>query len=149
MPYLSLFICWHLKHFIPEVTRAILLNISMMDASNLVSEGLVRFILLIEGLLTQGSRPGRTVGESAGEVFEMGSSDWSNGIRYQIFDNRPDTEFKLQTILFEGTVRRWVRVGHLLARRVATGTQRDGHARPALNRLRRLGRLSAADTRPG
>jgi len=24
----------------------------------------------------------------------MDSSDWSNGIRYHIFDTRPDTEFK-------------------------------------------------------
>jgi hypothetical protein len=24
----------------------------------------------------------------------MNSSDWSNGIRYHIFDTRPDTEFK-------------------------------------------------------
>ena len=37
--------------------------------------------------------PGRTVGESVGGIFEMDSSDWSNGIRYQTFDTRPDTEF--------------------------------------------------------
>jgi hypothetical protein len=45
-----------------------------------------------EGLFTQGSRPGRTIGES---VDEMESSDWSNGTRYHIFDTRPNTEFKL------------------------------------------------------
>ena len=53
-------------------------------------------LLIIEGLFTQGSRPGRTVGGSVGEVFEMDSSDWSNGIRYHIFDTRPDTEFKVE-----------------------------------------------------
>ena len=26
----------------------------------------------------------------------MYSSDWSNGIRYHIFDTRPDTEFKVE-----------------------------------------------------
>jgi hypothetical protein len=51
-------------------------------------------ILEIEGLLTQGSRPGRTFGESVGEVIEMGSSDWSNGIRNHIFDTSSNTEFK-------------------------------------------------------
>ena len=50
-------------------------------------------LLEIGGLLTQGSRPGRTVGESVGGIFEMDSSDWSNGIRYHTFDTRPDTEF--------------------------------------------------------
>jgi len=47
--------------------------------------------LEVEGLLTQGSRPGRTVGGSVGEIFEMDCSDWSNGIQYQIFDTGPDT----------------------------------------------------------
>jgi hypothetical protein len=51
-------------------------------------------ILEIEGLFTQGSRPGRTLAESVGGIFAMDSSDWSNGIRYHIFDTRPDTEFK-------------------------------------------------------
>ena len=46
--------------------------------------GLVKFsvggtcpfdILQIEGLLTHGSRPGRTFGESAGVILEMDSSD--------------------------------------------------------------------------
>ena len=50
-------------------------------------------VLEIEGLFTQGSRPGRTFGESVGGMFEMDSSDWLNGIRYHIFDTRPDTEF--------------------------------------------------------
>ena len=48
------------------------------------------YLLEIEGLLTQGSRPGRTSGGSVGEVSEMDRSDWSCGIRYQNFD----TEFK-------------------------------------------------------
>jgi len=52
------------------------------------------YLLEIEGLFTQGRRPGRTVGESVGGIFEMDSSDWSNGIRYHIFETRPDTEFK-------------------------------------------------------
>ena len=52
------------------------------------------YLLEIKGLFTQGSRPGRTVGESVGGIIEMYSSDWSNGIRYHIFDTRPDTEFK-------------------------------------------------------
>ena len=51
------------------------------------------YLLDIEGLFTQGSRPGRTVGESVGGILEMDSSDWSNGIRHHIFDTRPDTEF--------------------------------------------------------
>jgi len=52
------------------------------------------YLLEIEGLFTQGWRPGRTVDESVGGIFEMDSSDWSNGIRYHTFDTRPDTEFK-------------------------------------------------------
>ena len=52
------------------------------------------YLLEIEGLFTQGWRPGRTVGESVGGIFEMDGSDWSNGIRYHTFDTRPDTEFK-------------------------------------------------------
>jgi len=52
------------------------------------------YLLEIEGLFTQGWRPGRTVGESVGGIFEMDSSDWSNGIRYHTFDTRPNTEFK-------------------------------------------------------
>jgi len=27
--------------------------------------------------------------------MEMGSSDWSNGIRYHTFDTKSDTEFKV------------------------------------------------------
>jgi hypothetical protein len=50
--------------------------------------------LEIEGLFTQGSQPGRTIGESVGVILEMDSSDWSNGIRYHIIDTRPDTEFE-------------------------------------------------------
>jgi hypothetical protein len=52
------------------------------------------YLLEIEGLLTQGSRPGRTFGESVGGILEMDSSDWSNGIRHHVFDTRSDTEFK-------------------------------------------------------
>jgi len=51
-------------------------------------------ILEIEGLFTQGSRPGQTVGESVDGILAMDSSDWSNGIRYHIFDTRPDSDFK-------------------------------------------------------
>ena len=40
--------------------------------------GLPQF-LEIEGLFTQGSRPGRTSGESIGGIFEMDTSDWSHG----------------------------------------------------------------------
>ena len=43
-------------------------------------------LLEIDGLFTQRSRTGRTVGESVGGLFETGSSDWSNGIRYHILD---------------------------------------------------------------
>jgi len=51
------------------------------------------YLLEIEGLLTQGSRPGRTFGESVGGILEMDSSDWSSGIRHHVFDTRSDTEF--------------------------------------------------------
>ena len=51
------------------------------------------YLLEIEGIFTHGSRPGRTVGESVGGIFQMDISDWSNGIRYHSFDTRPDTEF--------------------------------------------------------
>jgi hypothetical protein len=51
-------------------------------------------LLEIEGLFTQGSRPGRTVGVSVAGILKMDNSDWSNGIRYHIFVTRPDTEFK-------------------------------------------------------
>ena len=39
------------------------------------------YLLEIEGLLTEGWRPGRTSGEWVGGMFEMHSSDWSSGIR--------------------------------------------------------------------
>jgi len=52
------------------------------------------YLLEIEGLFTQGSQPGRTVGGSVDGMFEMDCSDWSNGIRYHVVDTRPDTEFK-------------------------------------------------------
>jgi hypothetical protein len=37
-----------------------------------------------EGPFDQGWRPVRTFGESVGGIFETGSYDWSNGIRYHI-----------------------------------------------------------------
>ena len=52
------------------------------------------YLLEIEGLFTQGSRPGRTFGESVGGILEMDSSDWSSGIRHHVFVTRSDTEFK-------------------------------------------------------
>ena len=45
--------------------------------------------------MTQGSRPGRTFGESIGGILEMDSSDWSSGIRHHVFVTRSDTEFEL------------------------------------------------------
>jgi len=44
------------------------------------------YLLEIEGLITRGSRPGRASGESVGGIFEMDSSDWTNGLRYHTFD---------------------------------------------------------------
>ena len=40
-------------------------------------------LLETEGLFTQGSRPGRTFGESVGGTFEKDSSDWLQYLRYQ------------------------------------------------------------------
>ena len=54
------------------------------------------YLLEIGGLLTQGRRRRRTVGEPVGGILKMDSSDWSNRIRYHIFDTRLDTEFKSQ-----------------------------------------------------
>jgi len=61
-----------------------------------LSVGVTRdaYLLEIEGLFTQGSRPGRTLGGLVGGIYEMDRSDWSCGIRYQNFDTRSDTEFK-------------------------------------------------------
>jgi len=56
-------------------------------------------ILETEGLFTQGSRPGWTVGESVGGTFEMDRSDGSNGIRYHFLHIRSKTEFKLSILL--------------------------------------------------
>jgi hypothetical protein len=50
------------------------------------------YLLENEGLFTQGSQPGRTVGESVGGILEMDSPDWSSGIRYHIINTRPETE---------------------------------------------------------
>ena len=59
----------------------------------------------IKGLFTQGSRPGRTVGESVGGILEMYGSDWSNGTRHHILDTTPDTEFNATK---EGVKMRWM-----------------------------------------
>jgi len=59
-----------------------------------VRESSLPYLLEIEGLCAQVSRPARTVGEAVGGIFEMDSSDWSNGIRYHTFDTKSDTEFK-------------------------------------------------------
>jgi hypothetical protein len=57
--------------------------ISAVDWVEKLSVGVTSHAYLLEtdGLFTQGSRPGRTLGESVGGIFEMDSSDWSNGIR--------------------------------------------------------------------
>ena len=51
-----------------------------------VRETSLPYLLEIVGLFTQGSRPGRTFGESVGGNIKMDSSDWSNGSRYHVFD---------------------------------------------------------------
>ena len=56
------------------------------------------FPLEFHGLFTQVSRPGRTVGESVGGTFSINCFDWSNKIRYDVFDTRSDTEFKSKGI---------------------------------------------------
>ena len=67
----------------------------MTPGSIKLSVGVTRCadLLGIVALFTQESRPGRTFSESVGVIFEMDSSDWSNGIRYQAFDTRSDDEF--------------------------------------------------------
>jgi hypothetical protein len=69
-----------------------------------LSVGVTRdaYLLEIEGPLTQGSRQGRAPSGSVGEVTEKDRSDWSCGIRYQNFDTRSDTEFKLGSGGVEG-----------------------------------------------
>jgi len=54
------------------------------------------YILEIQSLVTQGSRPGRTIGGSVDGSVEVDCSDWSNWDQYQISDTRPNTEFKLK-----------------------------------------------------
>jgi len=49
--------------------------------------------LELEGLFTQRSRPSRTSGESVGGILETDNYDVSEGLRYHVFDTRPDTEF--------------------------------------------------------
>jgi len=70
-----------------------------------LSVGVARLAMILgsPSLLTQGSRPGRTFGESVGGILEMDSSDSSNEIRYHIFDTRLDTEFNRQ-LFCPGTV---------------------------------------------
>ena len=62
-----------------------------------------RYLLEFEGLFTQGWRPGQTFVESVGVIFEMDSSDWSNGIPYHIFDTRPDIEFTIEGVGTSGS----------------------------------------------
>jgi hypothetical protein len=52
------------------------------------------YLFEIEGLVTQGWRPGRTSDESVGGIFEMNSFDGTNGLRYHTCDTKSDTEFK-------------------------------------------------------
>jgi hypothetical protein len=83
-------------------TRTTMLGFDVMVWRVKLSVGVTchAYLLEIKGLFARGSRPGRTLGESVGGIFEMESSDWSNGsgIRYHIFDTRPDTEFKSQLV---------------------------------------------------
>jgi len=58
------------------------------------------YLLEIEGLFTQGWRPGRTFGE-VGRILVMNSSDWSNVIRHRTLDTRSNTEFKMGSPSFE------------------------------------------------
>jgi hypothetical protein len=39
------------------------------------------------------------VNESVGGAFQMDSADWSNGIRYHVFDTRSDSEFKMEKVM--------------------------------------------------
>jgi hypothetical protein len=58
-------------------------------------------ILEIEGRSTQGSRPGRTVGELLGVIFGMDNYEWLNWIRYHILDTTPDTEIESRSKGYE------------------------------------------------
>jgi len=66
-----------------------------MEVSVSVTTGSDAYVLKIEGLFTQGWRPGRTSDESVNGIFEMGISDWMNGLQYHLIDNMSDTEFRL------------------------------------------------------
>jgi len=63
-------------------------------ASNSVIKEPVRYIFSKRGDYLLEDRD--QVGLSANRrwIFQMASSDWSNGIRYHTFNSRPDTEFK-------------------------------------------------------
>jgi hypothetical protein len=56
-------------------------------------------LLQSEGLIIERSRPGLTVGGSEDDIFLIDCFDWSNGMRCQVFDTRPDTEFHSETKL--------------------------------------------------
>jgi len=51
-------------------------------------------LLEIEGLVTRGSRAGRSAGYLVGGIFALNGYDWSSGLRVHNFDTKPDTEFK-------------------------------------------------------
>ena len=56
-------------------------------------------LLETEGLVTQRSRVGQSAGYLVGGIFALNDgSDWSNGLRYQNFDTKPDTEFNRRSI---------------------------------------------------
>jgi len=74
----------------PSPTSTSLLNTFTISV-NLTSQ---IYLLGTGGLFTEGWRPVRAVSGSVGGTFEMDASDWSKGIQYQIFDTRPDAEFK-------------------------------------------------------
>jgi hypothetical protein len=73
----------------------------------------------IEGLFTQGWRPGRSFGESVSGIFEMDSSDYSNGTRYHTFDIRSDTDFKRHSMTWQATS-----VRHYCVENIAAGSKR-------------------------
>ena len=53
------------------------------------------FLLETEGLFTQGWRPGRNSGEPVGGMFELDSSDWTNGLRFDTIPSIPDPTLSL------------------------------------------------------
>jgi hypothetical protein len=71
----------------------LLVGLAMGEVKLSVSRTGPAHLLEIGGLFTQGSRPGRTVGESVGGILKMDSFDWSNGIRYHVFGTRPKLNY--------------------------------------------------------